>query len=140
MSESNGQILNLPSPMLERTILLPFRAQSADDMQAQIQRLKDAAACDQHCVIAPSHVMVKGEKLLGYLSLGALPNVHAWFDSKHPHALDSLKMIETGEAILRDKGVQAYSLLCAEESPFTPHLERLGFSKLGATVLYLKRL
>lgn len=128
------------SGLLERTVLVPLQHVSDEEPFRIAQRLKDLAAADSHCVIAPSHVMVKGEKMVGYLSIGGMPNVHAWFDSKHPHAADSLKMIETGEALLRDKGVPAYSLLCAAESPFTPHLERLGFTKLGATVLYIKRL
>jgi hypothetical protein len=133
-------ILSMPTPLLERAILVPFRPQSAEAAQAQIEAVKAAAAADNHTVLAPTHLMLKGEKLLGYLSIAGLPNVHAWFDSKHPHALDSLKMIEMGELTLREKGVSAYSLLCAEESPFTPHLERMGFTKLGTTVLYLKRL
>jgi hypothetical protein len=133
-------ILSMPAPVLERSILVPFRPQSAEEMQARVNAVKDAAAADNHTVIAPTHLMVKGEKLLGYLSIAGLPNVHAWFDTKHPHALDSLKMIEMGELTLREKNITAYSLLCAEESPFTPHLERMGFTKLGTSVLYLKRL
>ena len=60
-----------------------------------------AAAADNHPVLAPSHVMVKGGQVIGYLSLGSLPTVQAWFDSKNKHALDSLKMIEQGEEIGR---------------------------------------
>jgi hypothetical protein len=133
-------ILALPTPLLERAILVPFRPQSAEEAETRVNALKGAAATDSHTVIAPTHVMMKGEKLLGYLSIAGLPNVHAWFDTKHPHALDSLKMIEMGELSLREKNITAYSLLCAEASPFTPHLERMGFTKLGTTVLYLKRL
>lgn len=134
-----SDVIQMPQ-VLERTILVPLHRAANEEPERIAFRVKELAAADNHCVIAPTHLMIKGEKTLGYLSLGGLPNVHAWFDSKHPHTMDSLKMIETGEAILRDKGATAYSLLCAEESPFTPHLERLGFTKLGTTVLYLKRL
>lgn len=132
-----AQIINFK---LERPILVPFRQANAEQHEQDAQALKAAAAADNHCVIAPTHLMLKGQNLLGYLSLNGIPNVHAWFDSKHPHASDSLKMIEMGELVLREHNIGMYSLLCAEESPFTPHLERLGFAKLGKTVLYLKQL
>lgn len=129
----------LPPQLLERPILLPLRSQGVEPNQTA-QIIKAAAAADNHATIAPTHVMMKGEKILGYLSLNGMPNVHAWFDTKHPHAADSLKMIEMGELVLREHGMTAFSLLCAEESPFTPHLQRLGFVKMGTTVLYLKQI
>ena len=125
-----------PFVPLSRSKLLPFRPQS----QAELDALVNQAAADRHCVLAPTHIMVKGDELLGYLSLGALPVVHAWFDSHHKHALDSLKMIEMGEAIFADKGVRQYAVACAAESPFSQHMERMGFKKLGTTVLWTKQL
>lgn len=135
------QIKPLP---LERARLVPLLAPrnqpEAEAAAARVGALQEAAAADQHIVIAPTHLMLKGEKIIGYLSLGGLPVVQAWFDSKSPHASDSLKMIETGEAILADKGVHAYAVACAEHSPFTPHLPRLGFRRLMTTVLWTKQL
>jgi len=132
-----------PFVRLERAKLIPLQPRDAADAEAlpaTLHALQMQAADDQHIVVCPTHIMVKGHEILGYLSLGGLPVVHAWFDSHHKHALDSLKMIETGEAIFADKGVRQFAVACAEHSPFTPHMERLGFTKLGTTVLWTKKL
>jgi hypothetical protein len=128
---------------LTRPVLVPLAAR--DDAEAEalfdkIKRLQAAAAADNHAVLAPTHVMMKGDRIVGYLSLGGMCTVQAWFDSTHKHAADSIKMIEMGEAIMQDKGIRQYAVAVAEESPFTPHMERMGFCKLGTTVLWLKEL
>lgn len=131
--------IHLQTQLLERPILMPLRA-LRQEPQRVAEHIRDLAAADNHAVLGPTHAMMKGDKIIGYLSLNGLPNVHAWFDTKHPHAMDSLKMIEMGELVLREAGITGYTLLCAKESPFTPHLERMGFQKLGETVLYVKGL
>lgn len=145
MSQDDPNMISLNAgALLERPRLVPLaglqRKLDSPQFSGVIQELQAAAAEDKHAVVAPTHIMMKGEKILGYLSLGGLPIVHAWFDTKHPHALDSLKMIETGEAIFAHGGVNAYGVLCAEDSPFARHMERMGFHKLGTTVLYLKNI
>jgi len=107
---------------------------------ATAKRLVEAAAKDDHLVIAPTHVMMRGEEIIGYLSLGALPVVQAWFDSKSGHVLDSLKMIEMGEAIFDTQGVKQFAVGVQPNSPFAPHMARLGFVELGQTVLWHKTL
>lgn len=126
-----------------RAVLVPLRARDAGEAQqinAHVEALQRQANADNHPVIAPTHVMLKGGQIIGYLSLGGLPTVHAWFDSHHKHAADSLKMIEHGETALREKGVRTFGICCAENSPFQPHMERLGFRLLGATQVWVKEL
>ena len=139
-------VINLdikPMPLTRARLLplLPPRSQAeAEHVAGRHADLQRAAAADDHLVLAPTHVMMKGEQIVGYLSLGGLPTVHAWFDSKSPHASDSLKMIETGEAIMASNGARQYAVAVAEHSPFTAHMERLGFTKLGTTTLWTKAL
>lgn len=118
----------------ERARLVPLK----DNVTAK--RLFEAAAADDHMVIAPTHVMMRGEQIIGYLSLGAMPVVQSWFDSKSGHVLDSLKMIEMGEAILASQGAQVYQVAVSENSPFAPHMERLGYTKVFTTTLWQKQL
>ena len=129
--------------VMERARLVPLAPRDKTEAEAfvdKIEALRAAAADDNHGVVAPTHVMVKGGEVVGYLSLGAMPTVHLWFDSKQAHASDSLKMMEMGELILQERGVRQYAIACAEESPFTAQMERLGYRKLGATVLWVKEL
>jgi hypothetical protein len=104
-----------------------------------VKAIAQAAAADDHQCIAPTHVMVKGDQIIGYLSLGGMPVVQAWFDTKNPHVLDSLKMIEHGETALAEAGAQTYMVAVSEQSPFRPHLERLGFQPVMETTLWIKR-
>ena len=132
---------DVQTPLHRRTVLVPLRPRNAAEaaaLPARLQALAAAAATDAHLVLGPTHVMLAGDKIIGYLSLGGMPTVQAWFDSKHPHAATSLKLIEHGETVLREQGIEQCALCCAENSPFTPHLERLGFTKLGTTVLWHK--
>lgn len=129
--------------LAQRAVLLPLKPRSEAEAKAYpdtLKRLQAAAANDQHMVIAPTHLMVRGDKIIGYLSLNGLPVVQCWFDRQAGHASDSLKMIEHGETIFREQGVGAYAVACAPESPFTPHMERMGFTKLGSTVLWAKQI
>jgi hypothetical protein len=130
--------------LLERATLVPLRQprneEEARTLQATLLELNQAAAADAHRVINPTHLMMKGGKIVGYLSIGALPVVHCWFDTKNPQVADSLKMIEHGETVCRTQGVRDYTVACAETSPFSQHMPRLGYTKLGTTTLWRKEL
>lgn len=146
MSEENVIHLNGDrlTALAQRAVLVPIKPRDqaeAAALPAKLAQLNDQAAADNHhVVIAPTHLMMKGDEIVGYLSLNGLPTVQAWFDSHHKHAADSLKMIEHGETVFREAGVRMYAICCAEESPFTPHMDRLGFKKLGTTVMWIKQL
>jgi hypothetical protein len=131
------------SQLAQRAVLRPLKprdAQEAQAVPAKLQQLAEKAAADNHPVIAPTHCLEKGGEIIGYFSIGGLPTVQAWFDSQHKHAADSLKMIEHLETILREQGVRMFAVACAPESPFSTHMERLGFRKMGTTVLWGKEI
>lgn len=123
-----------PPKIKERARLVPIRDNET------VKRLFEAARADDHMVIAPTHVMLRGTEIIGYLSLGAMPVVQSWFDSKTGHVLDSLKMIEMGEVVMASQGVTAYQVAVSESSPFAPHMERLGYKPVGKTVLWQKQI
>lgn len=126
----------------ERTKLVPLlppqSEQEARSLAAVHAELQEAAAADQHIVLGPTHAVVKGGQVVGYASVGGLPTMHVWLDSQRANALDSVRMLEHVEVVMRERGIRHVLLPCAVESPFTPHLERLGFRRLGPTVLYMK--
>lgn len=135
MNPETDNVVNLPAPKLtERARLVSIK----DNETAR--RLFEAAQADHHVTIAPTHVMIRGEQIIGYLSLGGMPVVQAWFDSKSGHVLDSLKMIEMGEAIFDSQGVKGFCVGVSADSPFAPHMERLGFKNIGQQVLWHKTL
>jgi len=138
----NGDAIHLAPPARAKVtpLLAPQSPQEAERRNALVQNLKHAAAQDNHTVIAPTHVVTKGGQIVGYGSLGGMPTLHVWLDSKQVHAVESLRLLETIEAVAASQGVRTVLMPCAEESPFAMHMERMGFTKLGATVLYVKNL
>lgn len=128
---------------MQRAVLLPLKPrtqQEAEAMPARIEALTAAAMADHHRVVAPTHVMDLGGEILGYLSINGLPTVRAWFDSRQKNALQSLKMIEHGETIVRELGHPAFIIGVSPQSPFLPHMGRLGFEQLGTQIVFIKRL
>ena len=128
---------------LQRAVLVPLRVRNEAEAQAThalVERLKAAAAADQHIVVAPTHVMLAGEEIMGYLSIGGLPTVQAWFNSAHKNPAHSIRMIEHAETIGRERGMPHYCVAVAAESPFSPHMARMGYDLLGTTNLWIKAL
>ena len=117
---------------LRRTVLEPLRD------EAQFQALLQAAAADDHVVIAPSHVATQDGQVVGYASLGSIAVVNVWLDSQRVKALDSLRLLKQAESVAKATGLRQYLMPCAHTSPFLPHMERLGFTKLGYTCLHWK--
>jgi hypothetical protein len=140
---TNGHV-EIHPVMEKRAVLRPLQPRDqkeAQELPQVLAALHEKAADDDHMVIAPTHVMVKGGEIIGYLSLAGMPMVHAWFDSGHKHVNDSLKMIEHGETVLRaNPQVRQYTICCAEESPFSPLMPGMGFKKLGTTTVWMKEL
>lgn len=127
----------------EDTVLIPLKAnseQEATALQMLVEALVNAAARDNHIVMGATHVMVRGGKPIGYLSLGGQMTVQCWFDSTVKNPRHSKDMIRHGETLLRNSNVKNYVVCCSPDSPFAPNMERLGFTKLGTTVLWQKNL
>jgi hypothetical protein len=141
--QASNEITVQTTGLLERPVLMPLRPRNEREgaaLPALLAQLRERAAADNHPVLAPTHIMLRGGKICGYLSLGSLPTVQAWFDTQHKHAADSIRMIEHGETIIREQGHPAYAVCVAETSPFQPHMERLGFKLMGTTQIWIKEL
>jgi L-amino acid N-acyltransferase YncA len=104
------------------------------------------AKADAHPVILPTHVVIdRGGKLVGYMMLAAVQSrvtrgavVNIWLDSQSVKAGDTLALFRTLQTELREQGYTQLMIVCAPESPFYTHLERLGFSRLGSSTFNLK--
>jgi hypothetical protein len=107
---------------------------------AELETLIAVAAEDGHSVVGATHLLTKNGKITGYASLGGIPLMNVWLDSKQMGALDSMLLLRDAEAILADRGHHQYLMPCTVESPFNPHMERLGFKRLGPTMMHLKKL
>ena len=100
--------------------------------------LQQAAAEDDHCVIAPTHLILKDSEIVGYMSICATPVVNAWVSTKKVKARDSITLLSVAESLAESKGEKRVILTCAQGSPFYPLMERFGYKRLGYTSLNLK--
>lgn len=106
----------------------------------EVVELLKLAEADKHVVIAPTHLVRNEDNaIVGYLSI-KLPWISIWMDSRKNSARDSLEVQKLLESHLTMMGVTEYLMPCAETSPYFKHMEKLGFTRLGAQVVFRKEL
>jgi len=99
--------------------------------------LAAAATADNHRVIAPTHVAVRGtDECVGYASLGGQRLFFAWLDSKKLVARESFAAWRQAEVVAAGMGL---CLAVSPNSPLLPFVERMGYERLGPAILFLKR-
>jgi hypothetical protein len=108
--------------------------------QADLDAVQAAATRDDHVVLAPTHVVVRGGDIVGYGSLAAVPMLHVWLDSQRVKARESAMLLNMAEGILSAQGLRNVIVPCDPRSPFHPYMEKLGYTRLGTTTLNLKGL
>lgn len=106
----------------------------------ELQKLLDNAADDDHTVIGATHLLIKGDEIVGYASISGIPMVHTWCSSKRMTASDSLIAISQLEAILANNEVPRYIMACSDDSPFKDKMDKLGFSPVFTTNLFVKEI
>ena len=106
----------------------------------ELQALVAAAADDHHSVLFPTHVIKRDGEIVGYLSVCATPIVNVWAHSKKINALQSVRLMHKLEDELKSNGILNYIMPCAKDSPYYPHMQKLGYTALGENVWHLKQL
>jgi hypothetical protein len=105
--------------------------------------LQEHAKADRHEVIAPTHVFVKRGELVGYASVGVVPLMLPWFDTKRCKAADSLYFINVMENLAAElMPPRAKGIICVpvmQGSPFEPFIGKLGYINAGQATLALKK-
>lgn len=120
------------------TRIIPIRTKE------QFNELCSLCLADDHGVVAPTHLMLKDNKIVGYFSLGAVPVVFSWFSTKELAVRDSTALIlqaETAFASMYGRDVPARAAVpCPIKSPFHPLMPSLGYLNLGNYDLFTKEL
>jgi hypothetical protein len=120
--------------MMERVQLRPIRP-------GELAGLVAAAREDAHECVLPSHVVLKGGEIIGYVGLVhhvCLANV--WMHSQKAGPLDSLAGLTALEALAAEHGNTSVLLPCDTASPYWTKLEKLGYRKLLESTITVKPL
>ena len=92
--------------------------------------LAKMAEADNHAVVCPTHVVERGEQMLGYLSVGVIPTVIVWLDTHHANIRDSFAVMNFYENAISDRGGTNVIIPCNDKSPFRPYIEQVGYLNL----------
>ncbi len=117
----------------------PRTPDEAENIRFRQAMLAEGAQADNHIILGATHWVMRGEEIVGYVGLGGMVTLNLWLDSKRVHPADSKSVGAQLDALLSDRGLSVVLVPCDEHSPFQPHMERLGFEKLGRSVLFLRR-
>lgn len=106
--------------------------------EEDLERVRAAASSDGHVAVAPTHLVERDGLIVGYCSIGAIPVVNAWLHSKIVHPRESMYLLNTAETVAHAMGARRILLPCSPQSPFHPHMARLGYRVLGDATICLK--
>ena len=92
-----------------------------------LEQLSVAAKEDEHLVLAPTHVLEKDGKLVGFLSIAAIPTVFVWMHSKQTGPKDAICVQNFLDNVMFQNNY-VYMVPCKQDSPFYSVMEKLGYA------------
>ena len=104
------------------------------------EALAKAAEADGHITLWPTHLLEKGTEIIGYVGINSMPTVNVWTKTGSVTARESMTMLWGIETMMRDRNMAGYVMPCADNSPYFPFMERLGYTEIGTTTLHAVKL
>ena len=98
-----------------------------------------AALSDNDNMTFPTHVVMKGDKIVGGWCLGGVPLVMCWHSTTEVNAKDSMILNNAVAGIMNDRGVGMYMMACNNESPYINYMERFGLKPVWPTNIFYMR-
>lgn len=113
--------------------------------QEVLPQLSRRMIADDHEPFCQTHVIHNEEGILGSLSLGVIPFVTFWMDTKRSKIRETLSVISSIEAMMSDRARGGVSLPLivtpvAKDSQMYPYVPKLGYRQLRTMELFLKEL
>lgn len=112
-----------------------LRRMAREDMRA----ILEATRAEGAEVIAPTHVLVQGDRVVGYGSAGKLGIIGGW-TSKSVDDETSLAALKAMENAASLAGVEVLVVACTEDCRFKPWMEQNGYTAGAKQVtMYFKK-
>lgn len=123
-----------PNPLEHKVRIRPWTPDDEAELGA-------AAARDNHGVAAPTHVVLKEGKIIGYLSINKVPTVLLWLDTKQTKVRDTIDIVNCYENLIAAFGWPGFLLPMQNNSPVKPFVEQAGYVLASPdTTVYFKKL
>lgn len=117
--------------------LLKLPRVRAVNSEEEYKKIVEAAAADNHGTFFPTLAITKGEEVVGYFSIGALPLIMMWLSTVRLNARESMNLLNTMEAVAA-KDSRFIAVPCPKDSPFYPLMEKMGYTNKGNYDLFVK--
>lgn len=108
--------------------------------QATLELAQRLAQADGHFLLNPSHVVQRNGEIIGAFSVARAPMLGVWMHSSKVGPRDSVHLLASIEDLMANAGAGLYVMPCEERSPYYEKMEKLGFVRMGACVLFMKAL
>lgn len=109
--------------------------------QQQAEFVEHEALKDGHYILNPTHVMTDEKGVRGCFSVGAIPMVLAWIDTRQGKARDTKQVVDLIESSLRFQGCPYVAFPCNSVSPLFQFAERVGYKAIYPNnTLFIKSL
>ncbi len=101
------------------------------DNEEFFKAVLDAAELDEDGITNPTHAVMRKGEIVGAFST-YVPCVNWWMSTAKEDGItniESMMVLTTMEAMLRDKGVRNYMMPCNINSPYFKLMDRVGYHK-----------
>lgn len=105
--------------------------------QAEWHALQDAAAKDDHAVLAPTHLVLMDNEIVGYYSLAGIPLLNGWLHRERLHG-HARALTNAAENVIWASGHRRLAMVISPDSQIVPHLGKLGYDLIGKSILCTK--
>lgn len=108
----------------------------------ELKEVEGLAAKDAHGVFAPTMLLKKDGKTVGYISLNhpTVAMALAWFSMTEMHARESFHVVNAIESVAALVGNDYFCWPIPKVSPFYKNMESLGYKNIGTYDLFIKKL
>lgn len=106
--------------------------------EEDLKELQELASEDDHSVILPSHIIQRGNQIIGSLSLATVPMFLVYMSLKRASVVDSFCTNIFMQKAAKEHGDKVICVPCHVKSPLRPYMEKVGYSSFGTHDLMFK--
>lgn len=107
---------------------------------ADLEPLALATAHDNHVLIRPTHVLIDNGEFRGYASVGVVPTVIFWVDSKNGNGRCVSKLWRTVNEELLVNGATMALFPCQVDSPLRGLLKNRSHASFNNVEMFIRKI
>lgn len=98
-----------------------------------------AAKDDNDSMHFPTHMITKGDQIVGGWCLGGIPLVMVWHDRTAVNVKESMILNNTIYTVMNDRSPNGFFIACNDDSPYINHMAKFGYNPIWPTNMFFKQ-